>query len=81
VLQPLFLWIDGFSYEWFLVHVDGVKFGYYYIDDWLPNETPELIRVVGAFLFSIAAALLLRLLVRLVNRIFRFDGGQNRLGS
>ena len=81
VLQPLFLWIDGFSYEWFLVHVDGVKFGYYYIDDWLPNETPELIRVVGAFLFSIAAALLLRLLVQLVNRIFRFDGGQNRLGS
>jgi len=79
VLRPLFLWIDGFSYEWFLVHVDGVKFGYYYIDRWIPDESPELIRVVFAFLFSLAAALMLRLLVRGVNRLLRLDGGRSRL--
>ena len=79
VLRPLFLWIDGFSYEWFLVHVDGVKFGYHYIDHWLPYESPELIRTGGAFLFSLAAALLLRLLVRLVNRLPGLNGEQHRL--
>ena len=79
VLRPLFLWIDGFSYEWFLVHVDGVKFGYHYIDHWLPDETPELVRTGGAFLFSILAALLLRLLLRLIGRLLRPDGGEKRL--
>ncbi len=81
VFRPVFLWIDGFSYEWFLVHVDGVKFGYHYIDQWIPDESPELIRAVFAFLFSMAAALLLRFLVRLVNRLFRLDGGVNRLSD
>ena len=79
VIRPVFLWVDQFSYEWFLVHVDGVKFGYHYIDHWIPDESPELIRVVFAFLFSLAAALLLRLLVRLVNRLLRLDGGEKRL--
>ena len=72
---------DQFSYEWFLVHVDGVKFGYHYIDQWIPDESPELIRVVFAFFFSMAAALLLRLLVRLVNRLLRLDGDRNRLSN
>ena len=79
VIRPIFLWVDQFSYEWFLVHVDGVKFGYHYIDHWIPDESPELIRVVFAFFFSMAAALLLRLLVRLVNRLLRLDGDRNRL--
>ena len=81
VIRPVFLWIDGFSYEWFLVHVDGVKFGYYYIDKWTPNETPELVRVTFAFFFSIATAWLLVLLVRLVNRLLCLDRGQKRLSN
>ena len=79
VIRPIFLWVDQFSYEWFLVHVDGVKFGYHYIDHWTPNETPELVRVVFAFFFSMAAAWVLLFLVRLVNRFFHPDGGRNRL--
>ena len=59
--------------------MDGVKFGYYYIDRWIPDESPELIRVTFAFLFSLAAALMLRLLVRGVNRLLRLDGGRSRL--
>ena len=78
MIRPVFLWVDRFSYEWFLVHVDGVKFGYHYIDHWIPDESPELIRVVFAFLFSVAAALLLRLLVRLVNRLLRLDGREKK---
>ncbi len=81
VIRPVFLWVDQFSYEWFLVHVDGVKFGYHYIDHWIPDESPELIRVVFAFFFSMVAALLLRLLVRLVNRLLRLDGDRNRLSD
>ena len=81
VIRPVFLWVDGFSYEWFLVHVDGVKFGYYYIDKWMPNETPELVRVTFAFFFSIVAAWALVLLVRAVNRLIYPDRGRKRLTS
>ena len=81
VIRPIFLWVDQFSYEWFLVHVDGVKFGYHYIDHWIPDESPELIRVIFAFFFSMAAAWVLLLLVRLVDRLFYPDGGKNRLSN
>ncbi len=89
VIRPIFLWVDTFSYEWFLTHVLTIMWAYYYI--WLyfsfigHSTKTELIRALVAMTFSIGVAwvfaLLMRLLVRLITGYPRSEGGNPEQGQ
>ena len=61
VLRPLFLWIDGFSYEWYLVHITVFARFYGSIRQYLSSE---LLLALLAMLISIAVAWLYSKLIR-----------------
>ena len=65
LLRPAFLWIDGISFEWFLVHVDAIMWAYHFARQ---MTEIELIRALIATAFSLAAAWIFSRLVRLVMR-------------
>ena len=71
VLQPVFLWIDTISYEWFLVHVDAIMWGYYYSRQMTENE---FLRAFAATAFSLAAAWLFAILVKLTMKLTCLNG-------
>ena len=70
VLRPVFLWVDTISYEWFPVHVDTVMWGYYYARKMTESEP---LRALAATAFSIAAAWVFSLLIRLVMLVLHVD--------
>lgn len=67
VIQPVFLWVDTISYEWFLVHVDAIMWGYYYVKKLTESEP---LRALAAITFSILVAWAFSLVIRLVMIIF-----------
>ena len=70
VLQPVFLWIDGFSYEWFLVHVDSIMWGYYYARK---ATQIELLRALAATAFSMVIAWIFSQVVKLLMKALPID--------
>ncbi len=65
-LRSKFQNIDHVSYEWYLVHVDAIMWGYYFGKQITENEFSC---AVGAFTFSLCAAWAFSLLVRAVMKI------------
>ena len=63
LVQPVFLWVSGISYEWFLVHVDAIMWSYYFMRQVTDNE---FLRAAAAIVFSLAAALLLSGVIGLI---------------
>ena len=78
VFQPVFLWVDTISYEWFLVHVDAIMWGYFFARQATENE---FLRALAATANSLVGAWGFSLLIRLLMKILRVDrapaDGQN----
>ena len=74
VLRPVFLWVDTISYEWFLVHVDAIMWGYYYARQITESE---LLRAVMATAFSLVIAWLFALVVKLLLKLLKADERKN----
>ena len=66
VLKPVFLWLDGISFEWYLVHVDAIMWTYYFAKMFTDSEWLRALCATG---FSIAAAWLFSQLVRTVMKL------------
>ena len=68
LLRPVFLWVDGISYEWFLVHTSVFARFYGNMRRYMTNE---VLLAVSAFALSLAVAVLYAKLVRLILKKLR----------
>lgn len=72
VIRPIFLWVDTFSYEWFLTHVATIMWAYYYLDDFFTTDhsfKTELSWALVELGFSIAVAWVFSRLMRLLMKL------------
>ena len=63
IVRSLFLWLDGISYEWFLVHTSVFARFYGNVRQLLPHEG---LLAVLALILSVAAAWIYALIMRRV---------------
>ena len=77
ILRPIFLRLDKISYEIYLVHDDGIKFGFYYSWLWIRDTT--MIGAMFGTLLTLVSACILKLISDLVLR--RLRGGRNTTGA
>ena len=77
VIRPVFVWVDTFSYEWFLTHVASIMWAYYYLDRFFTNDhstKTELCWALVEMVCSIAVAFLFSRLVRLLMKRLPVSG-------
>ena len=72
VVRPIFLWIDTFSYEWFLTHVSSIMWAYYYLWIIYPTELEpkaETVKALVVLAVSIGVAWLFAWLMRILMKL------------